>query len=105
MVLGLVLACGWWAAAARADVAPPAASSVRPTVAEAQSGVHVAFDNYADVTASRIAIGPCRAGGRRSRVCTVRIVGDTPQRYRVVVTERADDYQVHATLLPARARS
>jgi hypothetical protein len=103
---GLLLACGGWASAARADDAGQAAAqAIRPTVADARDGVHAAFDNYVDVTKSTLAIGSCRAGGRRSRVCTVRIAGGTPQRYRVVVTERAEDYQVHATLMSGVATS
>jgi hypothetical protein len=75
------------------------AASARPTLIEAHNAVHIAFDNYVDVTHSEMFIRGCSPLGERSSECDVRIAGRVPQVYRVVVTKRPEDYQVFAALL------
>jgi hypothetical protein len=77
---------------------PTSAESPRPTVIEAHNAVHIAYDNYADVTQHRLLIGACIPAGSRSRACDVQLTGPVPQRWRVVVTERPEDFQVHSAL-------
>ena len=94
--VAFVLAVAAWPAhAAPQNPQPP-----RPTVIEALNAVHIAYDNYADVTRHVLVIGRCPPVGRRSRACDVVLSGPVPQGWRVIVTERPDDFPVHGALAP-----
>ena len=98
MTTGPITAAAACVLGAVALPAHAASQSQRPTVIEAHNAIHIAYDNYADVTKHRLVIGRCPAVGRRSRACDVVLVGPVPQAWRVVVTERPDDFQVHGAL-------
>jgi hypothetical protein len=77
--------------------AAPHAVAHRPHTTNARAAIHTVFDGYADATGQTIIFGACTPVGRVSRACMIRIVGNGPQRLRVVVTDMGRSYNVSAS--------
>lgn len=66
--------------------APAAKARTRPTFAEAHTAIHLALDDYAEITEGHTIAGPCRKAGAFSTMCRARIDGPNPIHYRILIT-------------------